>query len=85
MAIVNHVDLVIGGEQWATSQAADHTYSYIEFHSGQHIMHEWIVQAIDCRHTPTASDTECRSLFLHNPHFIVIKGIDAVNQHDQMS
>jgi len=43
MAIVNHVDLVIGGEQWATSQAADHTYSYIEFHSGQHIMHEWIV------------------------------------------
>ena len=34
MAVVRRVDLVICGEQWATSRAADRTYSHIMFHSG---------------------------------------------------
>jgi len=42
MAVVRLVDLVICGEQWATSRVADRTYSHIKFHSGQFIPHGWI-------------------------------------------
>jgi len=35
MVVVRRVDLVICGEQWATSRVADRTYTHIKFHSGQ--------------------------------------------------
>jgi len=38
MAVVKRVDLVICGEQWATSRVANRTYSHIKFHSDQLIM-----------------------------------------------
>jgi len=39
MAVVRHVDLVICGEQWASSRVANRTYSHIKLHSGQLITH----------------------------------------------
>jgi len=42
MVVVRQVDLVICGEQWATSRVADRTYSHIKFHLGQLITHGWI-------------------------------------------
>jgi len=42
LAVVRCLDLVICGEQWASSRVADCTYSHIKFHSGQLITHRWI-------------------------------------------
>jgi len=43
MAVVRHADLVICGEQWATSWVVERTYSHIKFHSGQRMTHDaWI-------------------------------------------
>ena len=83
-AVVRRVDLVICGEQWATSRVADHTYSdysHIKLHSGQLITHGLIgvARPFNCRHhTPVAAEgirfrfsTE-RRIFLYNAHFIVI-------------
>ena len=62
MAVVRRVDLAICGEQWATSRAADLTYSHIissftrasSSHSGGSV---WI-RPFDCsRRTPATSET----------------------------
>jgi len=74
---VRRVDLVIYGEQWATSRVADHTYSdysHIKFHSGQLIMHGWISVGLLTATTtlPQPQKGYGVSHFLYNVHFIVI-------------
>jgi len=77
MAVVRRADLVICGEQWATSRAADRTYSHIMFHSGgwDSSSHTGglVSGSFLCRcRTPAASEWIWSVAFLYNAHFIVI-------------
>jgi len=61
MAVVRRVDLVICGEQWATSRAADRTYSHIKFHSGGRASSSRMGGSVCRRRTPAALE-EIRSV-----------------------